>query len=187
MAYALVISPIAAGFTGLAAGGAFLHLCSNTLLWPLLAAWATLLTAGTLGVDLAFFILARNSYNDVSNVTALGSQVRNSSLGPAIWMQVAALPPAFFGLVMLGLGYYLKKKSKKEIRDDYYDFEPTQQRGSRHLSENDAYAGDGYEDPNMQMVDYPAQRDSRTEPSENSRTNLRSDDRTTRYSVRGAY
>lgn len=104
-----------------------------------------------------------------------------STLGPAIWMQVAALPPAFFGLVMLGLGYYLKRKSKKEIRDDYYDFEPSQQRASRHRS---AYSND-YEDPNM-MVDYPSQH-SRTEPSENSRTDLRPESRTTRYSVRGAY
>lgn len=95
MAYALVISPIAAGFTGLAAGGAFLHLCTNTILWPLLAAWAMILTAATLGVDLAFFILGRNSLNE-TGAMALGSAADSSMLGPAIWMQVAAFTTCFF-------------------------------------------------------------------------------------------
>lgn len=182
MAYALVISPIAAGFTGLAAGGAFLHLCTNTLLWPLLAAWAMILTAATLGVDLAFFILGRNSLNE-TGAMALGSAADSSMLGPAIWMQVAALPPAFFGFIMLALGFYLKKKSQKEIRDDYYDFEPSNQRGHSQVYESQEHHGNGNDEMYMQQME----GEGRTEASENSRTDLRPESRTTRYSVRGAY
>ncbi|SNX81350.1 uncharacterized protein MEPE_00055 [Melanopsichium pennsylvanicum] len=118
--YALVLQPISAGFTGLAAGAAFLHLCTNTFLWPLSALWASFLTMTTLVIELVLFILARNkvrSYQGTSGTTPIGSE-----LGPAIWMQVASLPPVFFGFMMLALGWYLKRSRSQ---DNYYDdYEP---------------------------------------------------------------
>ena len=62
--YALVLQPISTGFTALAAGAAFLHLCTNTVLWPLSAVWASLLTMSALVIELVLFILARNDFRD---------------------------------------------------------------------------------------------------------------------------
>ncbi|SJX60065.1 uncharacterized protein SRS1_11380 [Sporisorium reilianum f. sp. reilianum] len=118
--YALVVQPISAGFTGLAAGAAFLHLCTNTFLWPLAALWASFLTMAALVIELVLFILARNkarSFQSNGQLTPVGSE-----LGPAIWMQVASLPPVFFGFMMLALGWYLKRSRSQ---DNYYDdYEP---------------------------------------------------------------
>lgn len=118
--YALVLQPISAGFTGAAAGAAFLHLCTNTFLWPLAALWASFLTMASLVIELVLFILARNkarSFQSTGSLSPIGSE-----LGPAIWMQVASLPPVFFGFMMLALGWYLKRSSSK---DNYYDdYEP---------------------------------------------------------------
>ncbi|EST09686.1 Actin cortical patch SUR7/pH-response regulator PalI [Kalmanozyma brasiliensis GHG001] len=118
--YALVVQPISAGFTGAAAGAAFLHLCTNTFLWPLAALWASFLTMAALVIELVLFILARNrarSFQSNGQLTPTGSE-----LGPAIWMQVAALPPVFFGFMMLALGWYLKRSRSN---DNYYDdYEP---------------------------------------------------------------
>ncbi|GAC96607.1 hypothetical protein PHSY_004190 [Pseudozyma hubeiensis SY62] len=118
--YALVLQPIAAGFTGAAAGAAFLHLCTNTFLWPLAALWASFLTMAALVIELVLFILARNkarSFQSTTQITVTGSE-----LGPAIWMQVASLPPVFFGFMMLALGWYLKRSRSN---DNYYDdYEP---------------------------------------------------------------
>ena len=118
--YALVLQPISAGFTGLAAGAAFLHLCTNTFLWPLSALWASFLTMAALVIELVLFILARNK---ARSYTLGGAQVPSGSeLGPAIWMQVAALPPVFFGFMMLALGWWLKRSRRD---DNYYDdYEP---------------------------------------------------------------
>lgn len=119
--YALVLQPISAGFTGLAAGAAFLHLCTNTFLWPLSALWASFLTMAALVIELVLFILARNKARDFNNTSS--QQVPSGSeLGPAIWMQVASLPPVFFGFMMLALGWWLKRSRSQ---DNYYDdYEP---------------------------------------------------------------
>ncbi|KAJ9477123.1 hypothetical protein PHBOTO_000805 [Pseudozyma hubeiensis] len=118
--YALVVQPISAGFTGAAAGAAFLHLCTNTFLWPLAALWASFLTMAALVIELVLFVLARNkarSFQSTGQLTPTGSE-----LGPAIWMQVASLPPVFFGFMMLALGWYLKRSRSN---DNYYDdYEP---------------------------------------------------------------
>lgn len=114
--YALVLQPIAAGFTGLAAGAAFLAICTNTVLWPLAALWASFLTMAALVIELVLFILARNrarSFQATGTLTPSGSE-----LGPAIWMQVASLPPVFFGFMMLAAAWYLKRSRSN---DNYYD------------------------------------------------------------------
>ncbi|SAM73011.1 uncharacterized protein UBRO_00089 [Ustilago bromivora] len=118
--YALVLQPISAGFTGLAAGAAFLHLCTNTFLWPLAALWASFLTMAALVIELVLFILARNKARNFQSTGALTPT--GSELGPAIWMQVASLPPVFFGFMMLALGWYFKRSRDN---DNYYDdYEP---------------------------------------------------------------
>lgn len=114
--YALVVQPIAAGFTGLAAGAAFLAMCTNTVLWPLAALWASFLTMAALVIELVLFILARNrarSFQATGTLTPSGSE-----LGPAIWMQVASLPPVFFGFMMLAAAWYIKRSRSN---DNYYD------------------------------------------------------------------
>lgn len=117
--YALVLQPLAAGFTGLAAGAAFLHLCTNTFLWPLSALWASFLTLAALVIELVLFILARNKARDYQGS---GQAPTGSALGPAIWMEVASLPPVFFGFMMLALGWWLKRSHSE---DNYYDdYEP---------------------------------------------------------------
>lgn len=118
--YALVVQPISAGFTGLAAGAAFLHLCTNTFLWPLSALWAAFLTMAALVIELVLFILARNKARAFQSTGTLSPT--GSELGPAIWIQVAALPPVFFGFMMLALGWWLKRARRE---DNYYDdYEP---------------------------------------------------------------
>lgn len=114
--YALVLQPISAGFTGLAAGAAFLHLCTNTFLWPLAALWASFLTMASLVIELVLFILARNKARNYQGGN--GQTPTGSNLGPAIWMQVASLPPVFFGFMMLALGWYLKRSASQ---DNYYN------------------------------------------------------------------
>ncbi|PWN46490.1 hypothetical protein IE53DRAFT_33489, partial [Violaceomyces palustris] len=124
--YALVVQPVAAGFTGLAAGAAFLHLCSNTFLWPLSAIWASFLTMAALVIELVLFVLARNKFRDAQSdgtTQNINPVPISSNLGPAIWMQVAALPPCFFGFLMLAIGWWMKR-SRDTYRDDYVDAPP---------------------------------------------------------------
>ncbi|KAJ1030556.1 hypothetical protein NDA16_001465 [Ustilago loliicola] len=134
--YTLVLQPISAGFTGLAAGAAFLHLCTNTFLWPLSALWASFLTMAALVIELVLFILARNkarSFQSTGALTPTGSE-----LGPAIWMQVASLPPVFFGFMMLALGWYLKRsRSDEGYYDDYEPARPVY--ASNDCPEKDYY------------------------------------------------
>ncbi|PWZ02995.1 hypothetical protein BCV70DRAFT_9339 [Testicularia cyperi] len=133
--YALVAQPVSAGFTGLAAGAAFLAMCTNTFLWPLSALWASFLTMAALVIELVLFILARNkarAFEATSTLTPSGSE-----LGPAIWMQVAALPPVFFGFMMLAAAWWLKRSRSM---DKYYDdYEPARPVYAQEPMEKDYY------------------------------------------------
>lgn len=149
--YALVLQPISAGFTGVAAGAAFLHLCTNTFLWPLSALWASFLTMSALVIELVLFVLARNkarSFQSTGTSTPAGSE-----LGPAIWMQVASLPPVFFGFMMLALGWYLKRSRSQ---DNYYDdYEPARPvYPSNNYVEKDPY----YEQPAQRPISRASRR-----------------------------
>jgi len=163
--YALVVQPISAGFTGLAAGAAFLHLCTNSFLWPLSALWASFLTMAALVIELVLFILARNkarSFQSNGQLTADGS-----ALGPAIWMQVASLPPVFFGFMMLALGWYLKRSRSD---DNYYDdYEPARPvYAPAEYPEKDYY----YQQPQQRPISRASRRsryDDYYEPADDSR------------------
>ncbi|EPQ31984.1 uncharacterized protein PFL1_00182 [Pseudozyma flocculosa PF-1] len=177
--YALVVQPVAAGFTGLAAGAAFLHLCTNTILWPLAAIWASFLTMAALVIELVLFILARNKYRSFDGVQGTGSIPIKSELGPAIWMQVAALPPCFFGFMMLAAGWWLKRSrynshyqddyeparpSYVQDKDDYYyQPAPPPARVPSRQSRRSRYAPDDYYEDDERVYGNVGRRDSRRE------------------------
>ncbi len=70
----------------------------------------------SLVIELVLFILARNKARNYQGGN--GQTPTGSNLGPAIWMQVASLPPVFFGFMMLALGWYLKRSASQ---DNYYN------------------------------------------------------------------
>ncbi|KAN0066323.1 hypothetical protein ACQY0O_000417 [Thecaphora frezii] len=178
--YALVVQPIAAGFTGLAAGAAFLHLCTNTLLWPLAAIWASFLTMAALVIELVLFVLARDKYRSFDGVQGTGSVPTKSELGPAIWMQVAALPPCFFGFMMLAAGWWLKRSrynahyqdefvparpSYVHDKDDYYYQPPAPApvRSHSRQERRSRYADDYYDNEDSRVYGNMGKRESRRE------------------------
>ncbi len=172
--YALVVQPISAGFTGLAAGAAFLHLCTNTFLWPLSALWASFLTMAALVIELVLFILARNKARSFQSTGTFAPS--GAELGPAIWMQVASLPPVFFGFMMLALGWWLKRsRSQDNYYDDYEPARPVypandyvekdyyygaQQRPASRVSRRSRY-DDYYEPDDARVYGNVGRRDSR--------------------------
>lgn len=211
--YALVLQPISAGFTGAAAGAAFLHLCTNTVLWPLAAIWASFLTMAALVIELVLFILARNKFRDAQFATDMSvgtgtTTVTSSNLGPAIWMQVASLPPCFFGFMMLAAAWWMKRKAAS-WDDDFEPAKPVYSRDREEVDPRESYRRSRaayYEDDRDQYDarDRPVsgydretrepRRSYAPDPYGGSRSSLvpataplRGSGRTRRYSERGAY
>lgn len=83
LTYALVLNPIAAGFSFLALLAALFSNTAMGVLASVLAFWAFLVTCVALALDLGLFVTARHRLNDTSdNIFA--------SFGNAIWLVVAA-------------------------------------------------------------------------------------------------
>ncbi|WFD22230.1 hypothetical protein MEQU1_000895 [Malassezia equina] len=107
---ALVLQPIAAGFTGLAAGAALLAVCTNSFLWVLAALWAAALTIATLVVELVLFIHARDQFNDLFQ--QIGSfDSYGVSLGKGNWLQVAATAAAVIGAAVALVAFITNHKT----------------------------------------------------------------------------
>ncbi|PWN18832.1 hypothetical protein BCV69DRAFT_64254 [Microstroma glucosiphilum] len=128
VAKALVVQPIACGFAGLATVACVLHLCTNFLLWPFIA-----FLAGALGVlafvfEIILFTTARVRLNTSGVENYLGQQISSSTLGPAIWIQLAAAALVAFG-TLLSWSAYIRRKVKKShtgkmgtsVRGSVYD------------------------------------------------------------------
>ncbi|WFD44927.1 hypothetical protein MPSI1_003601 [Malassezia psittaci] len=108
--YALVLQPISAGFTGLAAGAALLAVCTSSALFALAALWALLLSIATLVIELILFVKARNSLNNQLGSQSYDSTV-GSKLGPAIWLQVAATAAALVGFLFVAAAWSSRRSS----------------------------------------------------------------------------
>ena len=110
---ALVLQPIAAGFTGLAAGAALLGFCVSTFAWVLLAILACLLTIAATVLELVFFIHARDALTKYYSKGANTGEF-SANLGNAMWVQVAALAAAVVGTLLMILAYTLNRTSVSE-------------------------------------------------------------------------
>lgn len=135
--YALVLQPISAGFTGLAAGAALLAMCSNSLLFTLAAFWAALLSIATLVIELIMFIKGRDTLR--SQLSAANYvESTNVSFGPALWLQVAATAAVIVGFFFIALAWSMNRPTYDESRtyeaplptyqkqDDFYDYNTPQ-------------------------------------------------------------
>lgn len=99
LARALVLQPISAGFTGLAAGAALLAVCTNSFLWVLAGSWAAILSIATLVIELVLFLNAKNNFGRLfDQIGAFDSYSVN--LGKGNWIQVAATAAAIVGAVV---------------------------------------------------------------------------------------
>ncbi|KAI3613370.1 hypothetical protein CBS9595_004203 [Malassezia furfur] len=132
--YALVLQPISAGFTGIAAGAALLAVCTNTLLYTIATFWAMLLSIATLVIELILFINARNKLNN--QLAANYSGQVSAELGPAIWLQVAATAAVVVGFVFIALAWSLNREESLPER-----YEPP---ASMYAKDDDPY---GYDHP----------------------------------------
>jgi len=99
LAQALVLQPIAAGFTGLAAGAALLAVCANSFLWVLAALWAAALSIATLVVELILFLNAKARFSQMFDQIDAFDEF-TVSLGKGNWIQVAATAAAIIGAVV---------------------------------------------------------------------------------------
>lgn len=111
--YALVLQPIAAGFTGLAAGAALLAVCTNSFLWVLAAFWALALTAAALIIELILFIIARDRFRDLFQEYYHDSTQYDIDLDKGIWLQVAALASLVVGAFLLLFAYTQNKADQR--------------------------------------------------------------------------
>ena len=100
-----MLQPIAAGFTGLAAGAALLAICTNSFLWVLAAFWALALTAAALIIELILFIIARDRFRDLFQEYYHDSTQYDIDLDKGIWLQVAALASLVVGAFLLLFAY----------------------------------------------------------------------------------
>lgn len=134
LAYALVLQPISAGFTGIAAGAAMLAVCTNTLLYTIATFWAMLLSIATLVIELILFINARNKLNN--QLAANYSGQVSAELGPGIWLQVAATAAVVVGFVFIALAWSLNREEALP--------EPYEPPASMYAKDDDPY---GYDQP----------------------------------------
>lgn len=150
--YALVLQPISAGFTGLAAGAALLAVCTNSLLFVLAAFWAGILSIATLVVELVLFINGRDKLNQELNAASYGEA--HADLGPALWLQVAATAAVLVGFFFLAAAWSMNRPAAQPRpyeaplplygkHDDPYGYDQPVQ-GPRY---NDFPASDTYPDP----------------------------------------
>ncbi|ORY56812.1 SUR7/PalI family-domain-containing protein [Leucosporidium creatinivorum] len=108
LTYALVLNPIAAGFSFIAL---LFALCSNLALGiiaSVLSGWAFLVTIIALALDLGLFVTARHRLNDASDNI-------NASFGNALWLVVAA---AACQLVAAFTVCFTHSSSKRQRRRD---------------------------------------------------------------------
>ncbi|WFD18645.1 hypothetical protein MCAP1_000851 [Malassezia caprae] len=99
LSQALVLQPISAGFTGLAAGAALLSVCINSFLWVLAAVWAAILSIATLVIELVLFLNGKSKFSETFDEVAAFDTV-SVTLGKGNWIQVAATAAAVVGAVV---------------------------------------------------------------------------------------
>lgn len=108
--YALILQPISAGFTGLAAGAALLALCTNSLLYTLAAFWAATLTIATLVIELVLFLDGRSKLKRELRAQNYSGQA-DVGLGPALWLQVAATGAVILGFFLVVIAWSMNRPS----------------------------------------------------------------------------
>ncbi|WFD32159.1 leucine--tRNA ligase [Malassezia sp. CBS 17886] len=163
LSYALVLQPIAAGFAGLAAAGALLALCTNSLAWTMAALWATILTIAALVVELVLFINRRDVIR--SGIDKIGAnQPYSVELGPAVWIQVAATAAAVLAVLALFAAWALSRPSTPAysptaapVPPSLYDQHTPTAQPVAYAKGEDAY---GYSPPLQQVVSAPPPRTS---------------------------
>lgn len=114
--YALVLQPISAGFTGLAAGAAFLAICVNSFLWVLAALWALALSIATTVIELILFIVARDRFDDAFRPSFADKHYYNVKLGKGMWIQVAALAAVVVGTWFMIWAYAINNNYNRKQR-----------------------------------------------------------------------
>lgn len=114
--YALVLQPISAGFTGLAAGAALLAVYVNSFLWVLAALWALALSAAAMVIELVLFIKARQRFNDLLRPLFTDENYYSVNMGKGIWLQVAALAAVLVGAWLMILSYIVNSIANKRSR-----------------------------------------------------------------------
>lgn len=136
--YALVLQPIAAGFTLIATLGALISVCSAIFLWPFLALWAALVSIAALVIELVLFIRAHDRLVQLLDATRGNFGDVSIKYGPALWIQVAATAAVVVGCLFL-MGSYLAAKSDSVQSGNYVSSVPP--------SEVKADSYYGYRDP----------------------------------------
>lgn len=143
LTYALVLNPIAAGFSALALLAALFANTACGILASILALWAFIVTIVALGIDLGLFVTSKRRLDDQG--------VASSSYGPALWMVVAAAGALLLSSIFVcwTCGSSRKRRQRDVETRGLTTGEPAPRRGffgrrnNAAATTNDPYVGNG--------------------------------------------